>query len=271
MYADDWLRERLVLKGGNALSLVYKIGDRTSLDLDFSIEGDFDDVDSVSSKIENALVTTFEQEDIVVFDFILTPKPESNTVPWWGGYQAEFKLIPRPVAYEASMRVEDMRRRALTVDPGSQRRKYIIQISKFEYAGAREERNVGGFFVRVYPPVLLSAEKLRALVQQHPEYEPIPSYAKRSRARDFYDIWAICEHFAIKLDMHLDTVRAVFDAKGVDLVLLGKLKELKALHMASWADVELAISSHIESFDYYFDYVVAIAENLYTQWKEHTP
>ena len=39
---DRWLFDRLVLKGGNALALIYRIGQRVSLDLDFSIEGDFE-------------------------------------------------------------------------------------------------------------------------------------------------------------------------------------------------------------------------------------
>ena len=37
--SDDFLWERLVLKGGNALDIVLGIGGRTSVDVDFSIEG----------------------------------------------------------------------------------------------------------------------------------------------------------------------------------------------------------------------------------------
>jgi predicted nucleotidyltransferase component of viral defense system len=43
MLSDDTLFQRLVLKGGNAISLVYGYGTRASLDVDFSIEGDFDE------------------------------------------------------------------------------------------------------------------------------------------------------------------------------------------------------------------------------------
>ncbi|MCZ2147286.1 MAG: nucleotidyl transferase AbiEii/AbiGii toxin family protein [Bryobacterales bacterium] len=39
------LLECLVLKGGNALNLVYGLTTRTSLDLDFSMSADFDDLD----------------------------------------------------------------------------------------------------------------------------------------------------------------------------------------------------------------------------------
>ena len=41
MFSDDDLMETLVLKGGNALDIVYEVAQRASLDLDFSIEGSF--------------------------------------------------------------------------------------------------------------------------------------------------------------------------------------------------------------------------------------
>lgn len=44
LFADDTLMERLVLKGGNALSLVYGLSPRASLDLDFSLETDFENM-----------------------------------------------------------------------------------------------------------------------------------------------------------------------------------------------------------------------------------
>lgn len=44
LFSGDELCRHLVLKGGNALSLAYGVGDRTSPDLDFSIADDFDDL-----------------------------------------------------------------------------------------------------------------------------------------------------------------------------------------------------------------------------------
>ena len=41
--ADDELYELLVLKGGNALNLIHQVGQRSSLDLDYSLEADVDD------------------------------------------------------------------------------------------------------------------------------------------------------------------------------------------------------------------------------------
>jgi len=34
LFSDDFLLEQLVLKGGNALNLVHRIGNRSSLDID---------------------------------------------------------------------------------------------------------------------------------------------------------------------------------------------------------------------------------------------
>jgi len=34
LYSDDELMDALVLKGGNALALIYKVGSRASLDMD---------------------------------------------------------------------------------------------------------------------------------------------------------------------------------------------------------------------------------------------
>jgi predicted nucleotidyltransferase component of viral defense system len=71
LYGDSLLSEQLVLKGGNALALAYRVGGRTSLDLDFSIEGDFDDLPEVSVRMERALTEAFSAAGIRLFDFQL--------------------------------------------------------------------------------------------------------------------------------------------------------------------------------------------------------
>lgn len=271
LYSDEWLYNYLVLKGGNALSLVYKVGNRSSLDLDFSIQGDFNDTDEVSRRIEKTLRNTFSKVDITVFDFELLRKPRNTNTPWWGGYAAEFKLIPNPLASSLSFRIDDMRRQALKVGPGSQRRKYSIEISKFEYVRDAIRKDVDGFGVRVYSPVLLAVEKLRALLQQHPDYPQIPKSSKRSRSRDLYDIWVISDAFVVRIEMYLATVQAVFDAKKVDMSLLSRFREMRALHMSSWSDVENSVARGLEEFDFYFEFVADAAESLYSRWVEHTP
>lgn len=271
LFSDHQLYEQLVLKGGNALYLIFQVGDRTSLDLDFSIADDFEDLSETATRIENRLTEALATDDLILFDFSMHPKPRTTIDDWWGGYSAEFKLIEKSHAEQLEYDTSRMRRESLPIGARSQRRKYIIEISKYEYIDDRIERDLQGVTIRVYSPVLLAAEKLRALLQQHPDYPQISKPTKRSRARDLYDIWILCDHFALRLEAHLQTVEAVFHAKKVDLALLSRLRELRNLHFASWSDVENAVGHTIEDFDFYFNYVVGIAERLYAQWNVDTP
>ena len=58
MFSDDDLLERLVLKGGNLLDVVYSISSRASVDLDFSLEGEFENLAYLEKKINHALDTS---------------------------------------------------------------------------------------------------------------------------------------------------------------------------------------------------------------------
>jgi len=66
MFSDDTLMENLVLKGGNALDIVYRIGTRASLDLDFSMPDDINLL-SFSDRIQYLLVKTFREHGLPVF------------------------------------------------------------------------------------------------------------------------------------------------------------------------------------------------------------
>jgi predicted nucleotidyltransferase component of viral defense system len=75
LFADDRLMNQIVLKGGNALNLVYELSSRTSVDLDFSIDQDFKDISEVAERIFNSLKDRFDSAGYVVFDERLEPKP----------------------------------------------------------------------------------------------------------------------------------------------------------------------------------------------------
>ncbi len=271
LVSNDLLFNELVLKGGNALSLIYRIGNRSSLDLDFSIEDDFKNLNLIKELINVSLTNTFKDFELKVFDFSFERKPQITNDPWWGGYRIEFKLINEKIAEELYFNINEMSRRALTVDPGSQKRKYTIEISKFEYISEKVAQKIDEVDIYVYPPLLLAIEKLRAILQQHNEYPQISQNTKRSRARDFYDIWVICDFFAIKLDMHLALIKSVFSAKKVDMNLLNKMTDVKDLHYASWADVEVSVSEQLEDFDFYFNFINTEAKSLYAQWIKNSP
>lgn len=271
LFSEPFLYDELVLKGGNALALVYGVGGRSSLDLDFSIREDFKDIDVVSAHIKKALLNAFAEQGVQVFDFGLRPKPTEDSTPWWGGYLAEFKLIADADAKTLNNDLDQMRRRALTINPGNQRRKYRVEISKFEYVDDSVSARLDDVDIRVYSPVLLAAEKLRALIQQHPKYTHVSPSMKRSRSRDLFDIWALSDHFAIRLQEHYDTVLAVFAAKRVAFDLLGRFRELFDFHRADWASVEIAVPNEIEAYEFYFDFVALVASDLYSKWIVDAP
>ena len=76
LFSDDTLLNHLVLKGGNALSLVYGLSKRTSLDLDFSIDSDFADVPNARERLFRALRDRFDAVGCKVFDEQFEPKPQ---------------------------------------------------------------------------------------------------------------------------------------------------------------------------------------------------
>src|SRR5262249_17744818 len=94
MFSDDMLFNQLVLKGGNALNLIYGIGTRSSLDVDLSLEGDFANPDESGHRILQALVDRFAEAGLTVFDQTFSKRPARQDAgeEKWGGYEVEFKL-----------------------------------------------------------------------------------------------------------------------------------------------------------------------------------
>jgi len=175
MFSDDELMDRLVLKGGNALDLVYRISPRASVDLDFSMESDFpeEEREVFRGRVEAALRRTFREEGYEVFDVRMENRPRELTqdvADFWGGYAVEFKLIHKTRYEESSGNVEELRRSALRLGSGQ---KLLIDISKFEYTAKKEPQDLDGYRIFVYSPEMMVCEKLRAICQQMPEYGPV--------------------------------------------------------------------------------------------------
>jgi predicted nucleotidyltransferase component of viral defense system len=268
MFADEWLMERLVLKGGNALSLIHGIGGRTSLDLDFSMEGDFDDLGEAERRLHRSLEDRFDAAGYVAFDLRLRRKPADPTgrPPTWGGYLAEFKLIDRRRFDQLGS--DGSRRQSLTIGPGTQRRVFRVEISKHEFCADKEERDLDGFTIYVYTPAMIAIEKLRAICQQMPEYTLVRY--KTARARDFYDIYCILTEHDLdwSIPEHLELVRGIFEAKDVPLSFIPKIPETREFHRLDWPAVQDSVSGPLESYDYYFDAVVEATIGLYSLWEE---
>ena len=123
LFSEDQLLDLLVLKGGNAINLIYGYGSRSSLDIDCSIDGDFLDPDEVGRVLQRALQTRFRERGLEVFDFSFRRKPSSlrpEINDRWGGYAAEFKIIDHLQLGRAKGGIEQMRRIAVEIGPRHQ-------------------------------------------------------------------------------------------------------------------------------------------------------
>jgi hypothetical protein len=117
MFSDDVLFGKLVLKGGNAISLVYKYGARGSLDVDFSIEGEFEDTEDAAKRITRALTDRFDAAGFIVFDCTFGPRPQipPEDNPKWGGYRIKFKIIERDKRRQLGDDLAAVRRNATVI------------------------------------------------------------------------------------------------------------------------------------------------------------
>jgi hypothetical protein len=100
-----------------------------------------------------------------------------------------------------------------------------------------------------------------------PEYRNIIGKSHGdARARDFFDIYTVIDHFKIDLTSvkNLDLLKAIFNAKKVPLTLLGKISEYGEFHRPDFYAVQSTVKPHVklEDFDFYFDYVIDKSQKL---------
>lgn len=273
LFSDDYLYKRLVLKGGNAIHLVHKLALRSSLDLDFSLSGDFEDMDEARGHLFTTLKGHFSSLGYVVFDEQLAPKPQikgHDERPWWGGYELKFKLISREKHQRLQSQLEKMRIDALPVGP-KQERTFSVDLSKNEYTEPKINVPFDSYTIPVYTLDMIAAEKLRAICQQMPEYglKGVPT----PRARDFYDIHLILTTRGISLTTpeNLSLMTHVFQAKQVPLQFLEQIPRFREFHRTDWPSVVDAVGGKPESFDFYFDFVCGLVKDLHSLWVEDPP
>jgi len=265
LFADDELAGMLALKGGNALSLVHGITSRTSVDLDFSITQDFPDFPHSKERIFRVLKDRFDSAGYVVLDAKLVPKPRidgEDLKPWWGGYELSFKLISKERYEQLRSRPGKLSIEAMETGP-NKRRVFTVDLSKHEYTQGREEHDLDDYTIYVYTPEMIVIEKLRAICQQMPEY---PHMGRASaRARDFFDIYETVTRRAIDLTTseNIERLHHIFEAKEVPLSLLTKVGNFREFHRPDWPSVEESVAGgKVESFDFYFDFVLGEIERL---------
>jgi predicted nucleotidyltransferase component of viral defense system len=270
LFSDDFLYQHLVLKGGTALSLIYGLTSRTSIDLDFSMASDFENVAVAEQRMFRALRDRFDAEGYVVFDERLDPKPRldgEDIKPWWGGYELRFKLIDRDKFEKLKHRPEKLSMSAMVTGLG-QDRVFTVDLSKHEYVHGSIERELDHFSICVYTPEMIAIEKLRAICQQMEAYEHRGQRA--ARARDFYDIYTVLNACQIDLgsvENHA-LVRHIFAAKQVPLSFLRNVSDEREFHRTDWPAVVNTTEGQLEPFDYYFDCVLRELDLLKTLWVE---
>lgn len=270
LFSDDVLFERLALKGGNALTLAYRISPRTSLDLDFSIEDDFDDPLDIERRIFRALADRFDSAGFIVFDMSFEAKPRirhETQSPRWGGYLVRFKVIEKRKAEILKGDIAAMRRDSTVIGP-EQRRVFSIDLSKYEYTRGKVPFEIDNYTVYVYTPAMIVLEKLRAICQQMPEY--MPRRNSSPRARDFFDIHLVISNtgMVVSASENLELARHIFAAKEVPLELISRIATQKEFHRPDWESVKSFIAEAVEEFDYYFDFVVAQAASMQALWNK---
>lgn len=270
MFSDDRLMDQLVLKGGNALAFVYQIGARASLDVDLSIDGDFDDLEDARDRVFRSLRNTFESVGYVVLDpsFERRPTVEKNPDKRWGGYNVEFKLIEKAKYEEFGEDLHAVRRNAFVTGP-LQRKVFRIELSKYEFCEGKTERELDDYTIYVYTPEMIAIEKLRAICQQMDDYQARTK--KTARARDFYDIHTLVTKAGVDLSSpeNLELTKSIFAAKGVPLALLNKVRESRDQHSPDWPSVVDAVTGGLKlEFKDYFDFVVDQIESMKSLWVE---
>ena len=261
----------LVLKGGNALDIIYGVISRSSFDFDFSIEDKIseENITVISDKIGRVLKSTFREVDYEVFDVTFEQRPPTlsfDMKDFWGGYRVQFKIIDAKKYVELAGNLNSIRRNATVIGPKN-RKKIGIDISKFEYCTPKQETELDGYTVYVYTPAMIVCEKLRAICQQMPEYCQIATSPSQSaRARDFFDIYTVIEFFKIDLttEENLELLKNIFIAKRVPLEFLARIPVYREYHRQDFPSVESTITpgTNLKDFDFYFDYVVEKSQAL---------
>ncbi len=268
MFSDDFLMQELVLKGGNALDIVYDMAERSSMDIDFSIEGKFSNLEKIIDKIYRVLNKSYLDAGFKIFDLNFEERPPSiseDMANFWGGYSITFKVHPNPERFTN----KDMRRARMDAVSYSKTHEKIfkIEISKYEYCKPKIEKTFENIYIYIYPLEMIVIEKLRALCQNTGEYrEIVRSHQPAARAKDFFDIYSIVTNYNIDIYStdKLGILKAVFNAKRVPIEFLNKLENYKELHKSGFDSLRAIIKPEVKlmEFDHYFDFVLKICQKL---------
>lgn len=274
LFSNPAFRDQLVLKGGNLLDIAFQVSTRSSVDLDFSIDGEFTEISCVRDQCEGVLRSAFENQGYAVIDVTVDERPpqlSDDLRDFWGGYRIGFKLVAAKLFEKHKGSIGDLRRNAVPMtDAGSTI--FRIDVSKHEYCAEKQAFNVDGYQIFGYSPEMAIAEKLRAICQQMPAYRGKVHKHLAGRARDFLDIYTIKQAYLINFenpDFHA-LMKKVFAAKRVPIDLISQISQFREDHRPDFAAVQATVQSDVrlEGFDYYVDFVVRECRALEALWNE---
>ena len=274
LYLDDDLSELLVLKGGNALSIL-ELTRRGSFDLDFSLY-DFNlENEELEQRFKNAIESYFEENDFKVFKFTFTKKPKKEVYPKvfkWGGYAISFKFILQGKYDEIIKTVQEATQlKALSQEYANMTGSndpVLIELSKGEYCKTYNEKVFEDITLKIYSPWMIILEKLRALCQQMDEYPKRKNPSQR--ARDFFDIYTTAKAYVYdrtsdedKEDLK-ELFKNIFEIKEVDIELLENLEAYRESHRPSFEKLKDVIAADerddLQSYDFYFNETKKVAQ-----------
>jgi hypothetical protein len=272
LMSDENLFYRLVLKGGNALQMVHQVINRSSIDIDFSIEGEFneEELKDMEIRLKHIFDKTFLKEGLKTFDIKFKLKPKNGDIPEWKGYNIEFKTIESD-KYESLVTDEARRRNAIKIDITNQSPKFTVDISAYEYVDEATKVEIDGVLIKVYTLDMILLEKLRALCQTMPKYKDIVSTINpdKKRARDIYDICQIYNIVGVGITDKKELLEEIFKAKQVPLSLLKDMEELRERNRLDWetvlADIPEVEKENMKEYDDYFNKVLEIVEYFIVQ------
>jgi hypothetical protein len=265
VFLDEAFEEQLVLKGGAALALVHGLNARESVDVDFSMADDFDEWKAAGQRLEIALRRLYAIEKLELLDFQMERKPDrvsADLAGFWGGYKIEFKLVPAALFEAHREQTEQLRRDAMQL---GQSKRFLIDISPFEFVEGKVERDLGGVSIFVYTPLMMVCEKLRAICQQHPRYHEIVRRSRPdgARPRDLFDITELIDAFGLDVasEEGAAILQAMFACKKVPIDLLERIGELREAHRIGFVSLKDTVSASTEllTFGHYFERVVRVA------------
>ena len=257
--SDDLLFDILVLKGGNALAIAHGIGDRATLDLDYAVLDSSVTPEAIAATMKRVLGSQLQSEGLVVFDLKLVRRIPKEGEPV-AGCRIDLKVVSLKqwLDHDGPEGRDALRRSAMIVGPENSRT-IDIELSYSEAVPNIDVVTIDAVETKVYAPLLIVIEKLRALCQQLPEY---PRRAhKTPRSRDYYDICAVLDaqpDIDLASDDALAVFGGVFAAKAVPLALIGRLgdPDVRNFHGQNWPEVVAAVAGRAGPLNDYIERVM---------------